>query len=919
MKMNNSLITLVVLIITLNLTACTNDNIMTWSGDNAFRTEKIKGIHGKAIWFNGTDAFVTGTAPVTIENEMTIAAWIKSDEWAGGDRGILGNISFLSDRGFLLFYNGYANLLKFQVNINDNIEIVVAPPPLAGMWHLVAGTYNGSELCFYIDGRLRSKKEVSGKIINDNNAMVAGRFYNDLDDRYFQGALDEIMIFDRALSMNELHKMYTNGGGDPDGVPSSDINGEETGGFPASLWVKSAETPPPSDWFDNIRSYVWSDVPEVLTVVNANDLAARYADLGINVIFPEHYRYLFAGPADRISWFNSPPLDRYISNMKVMVDACHGNNIRVVGHLTACCVLDTYFRNHPDQAMIDLRDGEPAFFRRYGTYMMCPNNPGFKNEYLNTVEKVVRETGFDGLMVDETEWLPAEWTVCGCEYCRRLFNEQTGYEIPDYRDSTMFGNYDSPVFRAWLKFRFETMGNFLSEIKSVLDNIKKNMLFTGCYCEAMSPFVASYYGMDLEDMNRSLNFSFFECEPANPWSFRYNVAEASYYRAFGPSFYLGYSATPTQQFYNWAFAKTCGLTQWVFPQINIEFPYLWEKKWEKVFMDDGVLCNTAIVFSSPAKNYFRNAYKTVNEYQGWAQAMLENHIPFETVITTKLSSADLQKYSTLILPDVACMSDNEINEIREYVRSGGYIVATGRTSQYDETGNKRREPGFTTLFNGDQGKGKAVYLEGMPGMEYFVPKIGGGRAGEAGVWKDDRNEDMRDMMIEMITANQSDPVVKTVNIDAQIVLIPYYQVSEGYKGISVHLLNCLGTRHEGMIMTPEDIAYEYTDYPSPNGFIKNGGKMKIAVRSDEVSKAYLISPDFVEVLSLDFTMNNDYCEVTIPDLGRYEIIYLVTGEKDLISDILNGAPTTKEFPAIMPFPGADDSTSVKKTTPAGIL
>jgi hypothetical protein len=916
--MNKSLIILTVLTITLNLTSCTSDNVMIWSGDNAFRTEKVKGVYGKAIWFNGTDAYVTGSSPVTIENEMTIAAWIKSDEWAGGDRGILGNLSFLSDRGFLLFYNGYANLLKFQVNINDNIEILTTAPPLAGMWHLVAGTYNGSELCLYLDGKLKSIKEVTGKIINDNNAVVAGRFYNDLDDRYFRGALDGIMIFDRALSMDELQKMFTDGGGEPDREPPADTNAKKTGGFPSSLCVKVADNPPPADWFGNIRSYVWSDVPEVLTVAEANDIAAHYANLGINVIFPEHYRYLFAGPDDRISWFNSPPLDRYISNMKVMVDACNKSNIRVVGHLTACCVLDTYFRNHPDQAMIDLRNGKPAFYRRYGTYMMCPNNPDFKNEYLRTIEKVVRETGLDGLMVDETEWLPAEWTVCGCEYCRRLFNEQTGYDIPDYRDSSVFGNYDSPVFRAWLKFRFETMGNFLSEVKTVLDNVKKGMLFTGCYCEAMSPFVASYYGMDLEDMNRSLNISFFECEPANPWSFRYNVAEASYYRAFGPSFYLGYSANPTQQFYNWAFAKTCGLKLWVFPQINIEFPYQWEKKWEKVFMDDGVLCNTAIVFSSPSKNYFRDAYKTVNEYQGWAQAMLENHIPFETVITSKLSSTDLKKYSTLILPDVACMSDNEINEIRKYVRDGGYVVATGRTSQYDVTGNKRTEPGITALFSGDQGKGKALYLEGMPGLDYFVPKIGGGRAGEGGVWKDDRNADIRDRMIEAATANQPDPVIRTVNIDPEIVLIPYYQVSEGYTGISVHLLNCLGTRYEGTIMTPEDIAYEYTDYPSPNDFIINGGKMKIAVRSEDVSKVYLISPDFVEVLSLDFTMNNGYCEVTIPDLGRYEIVYLVTGVKDLISDVLNGAPAAKDFPAVEPFPEAPDSTSVKKIKPAGI-
>lgn len=914
-----SLIALSIVCIALTFTSCTNDNVKPWSGDNAVRTEKVKGVYGKATWFNGTDAYISGPAPVFIENGMSFTAWIKSDEWAGGDRGILGNLSFLSDRGWLLFYNGYANLLKFQVNINNNVEILSTAPPLANKWHLIAGTYNGSELCFYIDGKLRSIKEVSGKIISDNGPMVAGRFYNDLSDRYFRGALDEIMIFDRALSMDELQKIYTAGGEYHDEDQLADIYSEKTGGFPSSLFVKVPKTQPPTDWFNNIRSYVWDDIPEVLTVTEANEMADHFAYLGINVIFPEHYRYLFAGSDDRASWFNSPATDRYISNLKVMTDACHRNNIRVVGHLTACCVLDTYFKNHPDQAMIDLRNGEPAFYRRYGTSMMCPNNPDFKIEYLKTVEKVVRETGLDGLMVDETEWLPAEWTVCGCEHCRRLFKEQTGYDIPDYRDPSVFGNFDNPVFKAWLKFRIETMGNFLSEIKVTLDNIKKGMLFTGCYCEALSPFVANYYGMDLEDMNRSHNVSFFECEPANPWSFRYNVAEASYYRAFGPSFYLGYSVTPTQQFYNWAFAKTCGLSLWIFPQIKTEFPYLWEKKWEKVFMDDGVLCNTAIVFSSPSKNYLPDAHTTVNEFQGWAQTMLEAHIPFETVIASQLGNTDLSKYSTLILPDAVCLSDNEINAISNYVQNGGYVIATGRTSQYDETGNKRPEPGMTKLFNGDKGKGKAVYLENQPGLDYFVPKIGGGRAGEGGIWEDNRIAGKRDRMIEIITANQPDPVIKTDNIAPEIVLIPYYLESEGYNGISVHLLNCLGTKHDRLIKTPENIAYEYTDYPSPNGFIGNGEKMKIAVRSENVSKAYLISPDFIEVVNLDFKMNDGYCEITIPDLGRYEVIYLVTGGKDIISDILNGVPATKEFPAVVPFPLANDSTMIKKDSQAGII
>ena len=919
MKKNKFLIFLAIAGIMLNLTSCMNDYKITWSGENTFKTETIRGIFGKAIWFNGKDAFMTGPAPVTFENEMTVAVWVRCDEWEGGDRGIVGNISFLSDRGFLIYYNGYANQLKFQLNIDNIVEILSVAPPLAGTWHLLAGTYNGSELCFYVDGRLRSKKEVSGKIINDNNSVVAGRFYNDLNDRYFRGALDEIMILDRALSLDELQKMCAEAGVEPLEPLPSNACGEKTGGFPSSLYVRTAETTPPDDWFKNIRSYVWDDIPEVLTMDEANKIAAGYADIGINVIFPEHYRYLFAGPDDGVSWFNSPPIDLYISNMKVLVSACHRNNIKVVGHLTACCVLDTYFRNHPDQAMIDLRSGEPAYFRRYGTYMMCPNNPDFKKEYLNRVEMVVRETGYDGLMVDETEWLPAEWSICGCEHCRRLFKEQTGYDIPDYRDSLVFGNYESPVFRAWLRFRIETMGNFLSEIRGVLDNIKKDMLFTGCYCEALSPFVASYYGMDLEDMCRGHNVSFFECEPANPWSFRYAVAEASYYRAFGPSFYLGYSISPSQQFYNWAFAKTCGLHIWMFPQINIVFPLLWEKKWEKVFIDDGLLCNTAILFSSPSKNYLREAYETVNEYQGWAQALLENHIPFETVIASKLGTTDLGKYSTLILPDVTCLSDNEINKIIDYVHDGGYVVATGRTSHYDETGNQRAEPGLATLFNDDQGKGKAVYMEEMPGLRYFVPRIGGGRIGEGGVWKDNRNEAMRDLIIETATARQPDPVIKTTNIDPEIVLMPYYHASGEYKGISVHLLNCLGTRNDGIMMIPEDMAFEYTAYPSPYDYIEDDGKMKIAVRSEDVSQAYLISPDFEEVLTLDFTVKDGYCEVTVPGLGRYEIIYLVTGKKDLISDIMKGGAVTKEFPAIVPFPGVDDSTSVQKETQAGVI
>lgn len=176
MKKNKFLIFLAIAGIMLNLTSCMNDYKITWSGENTFKTETIRGIFGKAIWFNGKDAFMTGPAPVTFENEMTVAVWVRCDEWEGGDRGIVGNISFLSDRGFLIYYNGYANQLKFQLNIDNIVEILSVAPPLAGTWHLLAGTYNGSELCFYVDGRLRSKKRFRVKSSMRIIAWLQGDF-----------------------------------------------------------------------------------------------------------------------------------------------------------------------------------------------------------------------------------------------------------------------------------------------------------------------------------------------------------------------------------------------------------------------------------------------------------------------------------------------------------------------------------------------------------------------------------------------------------------------------------------------------------------------------------------------------------------------------------------------------------------------
>jgi hypothetical protein len=930
----------------------------------AFNIKWVKGIEGYALEFKGNGYVDCGKDKILdITDAITIEVWIKPYEWLPGEYyGIVGKFPEDTYKGWALYYAGYNNQLEFRVNINDKVESVTSPPPTLQNWHHIVGTYDGKELKLFIDGICKASKSAEGKIATNDRKLIIGRLYDSIPQWGFKGIIDEVKIYNYALPVGEIVFNYISKGGE--------LKKEErivkVRDYPASLFVSDSGVKIPKegmDWIYNCRAFVWTDIPRGITLEQARKMAKSFFDRGVNVIFPEGYRYLFVAKEDEPNWFNSPTFEEYLRDLKTITQACHEYGIKVVGHLTCCCVLTPYFRAHPDQAMIDMETGKPAYYEEYETYMMCPNNPDFRRAYLGRIEELLKETGFDGLMVDETEWLPPKWSICGCKYCREKFKKETGYEVPQINEADVWGNFDNPRWRAWIDFRIRSMGDFLVKIKEVLNRFGKDKLFTGCYCDALYVSAAQFYGMDLEDMGRSFNTFFYECEPCNPWSWRYNIAEARYYLAFGPTFYLGYSNTKSQQFYNWAFAKANGLLSWIwpFPPRNLDiFPYQWEKKWEDIFLFAKPLCNIAICFSSPTKNLTKDAENSVKEYIGWAEALLEEHIPYETIIASRLSKENLKKYSTVILADTSCLSEREIETLKEYVKEGGKLIATYESSLFDEKGNKRGNFGLgeliglnyrgNTMFSGHlsfspseiakdigkeitykaqislvekmrndvavlgkfketntpavtlstYGKGKVLYFAFRPGIEYFMPKVGSGRIGEGGIWQDTRNPECKKLMVNTVLYKTSLPLY-TENIPIEVIVNPYIHQYEGYKGVSIHLLNLLGAKFKGFAKVPADANYEFLAYPSPKNYIPKGKAMKIKVKAEGVKNAYLISPDFEDVMKLKFYVKDGYCEVEVPDLGRYEVIYLVQGDKDLIKERLGRQQIVEKFPPIQQF------------------
>ena len=86
---------------------------------------------------------------------------------------------------------------------------------------------------------------------------------------------------------------------------------------------------------------------------------------------------------------------------------------------------------------------------------------------------------------------------------------------------------------------------------------------------------------------------------------------------------------------------------------------------------------------------------------GWYQALIEARIPFEMVHDRLLDAAHLAPFKTLILPNIAALSDAQCEQLRAFVERGGGLVATYETSLYDEWGVQRKDFGLADLFGVD--------------------------------------------------------------------------------------------------------------------------------------------------------------------------------------------------------------------------
>jgi len=176
---------------------------------------------GQAFQFDGAGFVRVPDAPSLDPAAITVEAWVKS---SGEMTTAMGVYRYLVAKGVdpdaasYALYTGHSGGLFFFVY--DGTRFVLSPDAGRGIWdgkwHHVAGTFDGTSVRLYVNGTQVGLGTPTALTINynmpDGNDLFIGNYFWP-GNWGFTGSIDELSIYNRALSASEIQTIYSAGSG----------------------------------------------------------------------------------------------------------------------------------------------------------------------------------------------------------------------------------------------------------------------------------------------------------------------------------------------------------------------------------------------------------------------------------------------------------------------------------------------------------------------------------------------------------------------------------------------------------------------------------------------------------------------------------------------------------------------------------
>ncbi len=425
--------------------------------------------------------------------------------------------------------------------------------------------------------------------------------------------------------------------------------------------------------------------------------------------------------------------DKIHSALKMLCDACHKYDIKVIEHNSASLIHDVlrsegfarleedigsfsdwkstvedwievprFLVSDPevfghkikDMLQIDGRTGKVAD-TIYKCSVFCYNNPEYRDMYKKYRMLELETVPFDGMMDDDIQWF-ADGNSCTCEHCRKKFKEKYGYDLPQPEDWDKFYNdYNNPAFVSWCRFRRESTEEWWKELDDMYKSLGFNMIRPTYSSDVLkwAPTLSCLGGC-MDRYQFLFQENCFSAIMKN--SYPDFMVEAIHRFAHAerngiPSMSMFYPDREDSTYFSWALSRTWGqLYTGTCEGVDITGI---EKKYRD-FENENILAysspkkveDIAFYYSTKTRDFTAPQYEMAEKYSlnclGAMQAAIYSRLGVGMAFENATVEEHL-KHPAIVSAFSAMIEDEELATLKEYAVQGGKLIIYGDFATVD--------------------------------------------------------------------------------------------------------------------------------------------------------------------------------------------------------------------------------------------
>ena len=423
-------------------------------------------------------------------------------------------------------------------------------------------------------------------------------------------------------------------------------------------------------------------------IVNAGGIVAYYPSA-----FPEQYRARTLGERDVLGDF---------------VAAAREEGLAVLARMDCNRAGAALLREHPEWFARN-RAGDP--YAAGDRFLTCVNS-GYYREYIPALLREIAARYAPDGFTDNSWQGPNARQICYCENCRTRFAADTGLSLPEAPD------WDDPTYRAWIRWSFglrrETYERFNRVARTArgedclwLGMVNANPVDAHCALydlkeiAALSPvLMTDHQGRDALNGFEQNSYNGLLLHALAGWNALIPESAATYVRGVQA---FRRAANPPLETQKWMQEGLAGgispWTHFIGGRQEDRRVFATPKKLlrehaklEPYLYDRAPLCNVGLIWSQENINFYgRDARvsRCAEPWRGFTRALTRARIP-----ALPVHADHIGKYASdldlLILPDLAAMSDAQIEAVAAFLQKGGSVLATGRSGMLGPYGDERQ-------------------------------------------------------------------------------------------------------------------------------------------------------------------------------------------------------------------------------------